>query len=102
MEKEQTHFWKQLSRKEISDRINLALSQNQDFHNSDILGVPASQLDPKVFNNDASFLQDAPFLKRYSKTQIILVVIRLAIRNHSLREHNKLKQNSLIFVLQTF
>ena len=67
MEKEQTHFWKQLSRKEISDRINLALAQNQDFHNSDILGVPASQLDPKVFNSDASFLQDAPFLKTLLK-----------------------------------
>ena len=67
MNKVKSHFWKQLSREEISERINLALGQNQDFHHSDLLGVPASQLDPKVFNSDAPFLQDTPFLKTLLK-----------------------------------
>lgn len=54
--------WKKLSTEQIKHRVFTALNQNSDFNNSAILGLPASYLDPKVFNQDAPFLKDAPFL----------------------------------------
>ena len=33
-----------------------------DYNAENILGIPASYLDDKVFNQDASFIQDAPFI----------------------------------------
>ena len=67
MQTDHSTFWKKLSRKQITERINLALAENQDFVNSDLLGVPASHLDPKVFPNDAPFLSSAPFLNTLLK-----------------------------------
>lgn len=54
--------WKKLGKKEIKDRVVEALKQNVDFYESNILGVPGSHLDDKVFYQDAPFLDDAPFL----------------------------------------
>lgn len=60
-------FWQRLSHTEIKERVNSALAENQDFESTDLLGVPASQLDPKVFASDAPFLKDAPFLNTLLK-----------------------------------
>lgn len=60
-------FWQRLSHTQIKERINSALAENQDFESADLLGVPASQLDPKVFASDAPFLKDAPFLNTLLK-----------------------------------
>ena len=54
--------WKKLSQQEIRQRIFSALSENVDYYNENILGVPASHLDDKVFYQNAPFLEDAPFL----------------------------------------
>lgn len=67
MQKDSCTFWKKLTHQEITERVNSALNQNQDFLHSDLLGVPASQLDPKVFPNDAPFLSNAPFLNTLLK-----------------------------------
>ncbi|MGB0368569.1 MAG: pyridoxal phosphate-dependent decarboxylase family protein, partial [Flavobacteriales bacterium] len=67
MQQDSFKFWKKLSHQEITKRINSALAENQDFLHSDLLGVPASHLDPKVFPNDAPFLSNAPFLNTLLK-----------------------------------
>lgn len=54
--------WKKLSQAQIKDRIQVALENNIDYNSTAALGIPASYLDPKVFNQDASFLRDAPFI----------------------------------------
>ncbi|MFV0592239.1 MAG: pyridoxal phosphate-dependent decarboxylase family protein [Draconibacterium sp.] len=56
-------YWKKLTQNEIRQRVNDALNQNIDYHERSTLGVPASHLDAKVFNKDANFLDNAPFLK---------------------------------------
>lgn len=55
-------MWKKLSSEEIKARVFEALGQNINFEKSSIIGLPASYLDPKVFNKDAPFLKDAPYL----------------------------------------
>lgn len=55
--------WKKLSRKEINQRVDSALSLNQSYHKSPILGIPGTFLDQKEFYHDAPFLENAPFLK---------------------------------------
>lgn len=54
--------WEKLSSTEIKNRVFEALAQNVNYTEKDVLGVPASYLDEKVFSQDASFLSDAPFL----------------------------------------
>ncbi|HFA48173.1 MAG TPA: aspartate aminotransferase family protein [Bacteroidetes bacterium] len=54
--------WKKLSPKEIKKRVFKALGENVDYYDQNILGVPASHLDSKVFYQDAPFLKDAPFI----------------------------------------
>ena len=54
--------WKKLSSDEIKQRVFGALSKNVNYAEKNVLGVPASYLDEKVFTHDAPFLQDAPFL----------------------------------------
>lgn len=56
-------YWKKLTRTEIRQRVDEALKQNINYYEQSILGIPASHLDGNVFNKDASFLDDAPFLK---------------------------------------
>ncbi len=55
-------FWKKKSQEEIKERIFSALKKNVDYRNQNILGIPASYLDEKVFSQDVSFLKDAPFI----------------------------------------
>lgn len=56
------NVWKKYSAAEIKDRVFSALKENVNFFDENIVGVPASHLDSKVFFSDASFLKDAPFL----------------------------------------
>jgi glutamate/tyrosine decarboxylase-like PLP-dependent enzyme len=55
--------WDKLSHKQIKERISKALEQNLDYRREDVLGLPATYLDPEVFYNDAPFLQDAPYMQ---------------------------------------
>lgn len=54
--------WKKLSHEEIQTHIFGALKQNVNYYEQNILGVPASHLDDKVFYQDAPFLSNAPYL----------------------------------------
>jgi tyrosine decarboxylase/aspartate 1-decarboxylase len=54
--------WKKLSQLEIRKRIFSALSENVDYYTENIIGLPASHLDDKVFYQNAPFLEDAPYL----------------------------------------
>lgn len=56
------HKWKKLTQKEIRQHIFSALSENVDYYNENIIGLPASHLDDKVFYQNAPFLEDAPYL----------------------------------------
>ncbi|WP_281238511.1 pyridoxal-dependent decarboxylase [Flavobacterium praedii] len=58
-------YWKKLSQKEKKARIEKALEENVNFSLDTSLGYPASKLDSKVYNEEASFLKDAPTLKTY-------------------------------------
>ncbi len=55
-------YWKKHSQEEIKTRVFTALKNNINYNAQHILGVPGSHLDEKVFNQDNSFLQDAPFI----------------------------------------
>ncbi len=55
-------IWKKRSQKEIKSVVMNALQQNVNYEEAGILGVPSSFLDEKVFNQDATFLKDAPFI----------------------------------------
>lgn len=55
-------IWKKLTHSEIQDRIFNALKQNVNYYEANILGIPASHLDDKVFYQDAPFLDHAPYL----------------------------------------
>lgn len=50
------------SQEEIKSIVFGALKKNINYDNQNALGIPASYLDEKVFNQDASFLKDAPFI----------------------------------------
>lgn len=54
--------WKKLTPQQIRKRVFDALEKNVNYYDANILGVPASHLDDKVFNHDAGFLKDAPFM----------------------------------------
>jgi len=54
--------WKKLSPEEIQKRIFGALKENVNYYQENILGIPASHLDDKVFYQDAPFLSNAPYL----------------------------------------
>ena len=58
----QTNVWKKHTREEIKQRVFDAIDQNVNFIESDVIGIPGSRLDPRVFYQDAPFLADAPFL----------------------------------------
>ncbi|HLW40445.1 MAG TPA: pyridoxal-dependent decarboxylase, partial [Brumimicrobium sp.] len=55
-------YWEKKSFQKIKENVFSALENNVDYDKQHVLGIPASYLDTKVFNQDASFLQDAPFL----------------------------------------
>ena len=56
------NHWVKKSDQEIKSQIFNALNENINYQSQHILGIPASYLDNKVFNQDATFLKDAPFI----------------------------------------
>jgi len=56
-------IWSKLSQVEIKSKIEQALTKNVNFYEENILGIPASHLDDKVFSQDESFVENAPFIK---------------------------------------
>jgi glutamate/tyrosine decarboxylase-like PLP-dependent enzyme len=56
------NHWKKFRQQEIRDRVFGALSKNVNYLETNVLGVPASHLDERVFNQDRSFIKDAPFM----------------------------------------
>jgi len=55
-------IWKKYSHDEIKQRVFDALSKNVNYSKENVLGIPASYLDDKVFNQDDAFLQNAPYI----------------------------------------
>lgn len=58
-------YWKKLTHAAQDRRITAALSYNIDYRHNSSLGIPASRLDERVFNEDATFLTHAPLLRTY-------------------------------------
>ncbi|WP_033960876.1 pyridoxal phosphate-dependent decarboxylase family protein [Psychroserpens jangbogonensis] len=56
-----TH-WKKKSQEDIKSIVFKALEENVNYDNQNILGIPASYLDDKVFNQDDAFVKQAPFI----------------------------------------
>lgn len=54
--------WQKIPQEKIRDRIFSALKKNVNYYEQNILGVPASHLDDRVFYQDAPFLTNAPYL----------------------------------------
>ncbi len=54
--------WKKMPQQEMKDRVFMALAQNTNYYDDNILGLPGSHLDKQVFYQDAPFLKEAPFL----------------------------------------
>lgn len=59
---EEYAYWKKKSQDEIKERIFGALDKNVNYHDQSIIGIPASYLDEQVFNKDAAFVKDAPYI----------------------------------------
>lgn len=57
-----TKYWKKKTQEEINSIVFDALEKNVNYASQHTLGLPASYLDEKVFNQDATFLKDAPYL----------------------------------------
>ncbi|UTW64707.1 aspartate aminotransferase family protein [bacterium SCSIO 12741] len=55
-------YWKKLSQETLRNRVFEGLKQNVNYSEENILGIPASFLDSKVFSQDEFFLKDAPFI----------------------------------------
>lgn len=60
-------IWNKKSQAEIKEKIFEALNKNVNYGDQVTLGIPASYLDDKVFNQDASFLIDAPYISTLVK-----------------------------------
>lgn len=60
-------YWDKKSEEEIKEVVFDALENNVNYDEQNVLGIPASYLDKNVFNQDASFLKDAPFLSTLIK-----------------------------------
>jgi len=61
-----TH-WQKKSQDEIKKIVFEALDKNVNYQEQNIVGLPATYLDEKVFSQDESFLKDAPFLSALIK-----------------------------------
>ncbi len=55
-------MWKKIQQEEIRNRVFEALEANKNYYRENVIGIPASYLDPKVFSRDDKILKDAPFL----------------------------------------
>lgn len=62
-----TIIWKKKSHEEIKTIVFNALLNNINYDEQNILGVPASYLDDKVFSQDEAYLENAPFLSSLIK-----------------------------------
>lgn len=56
-------FWSQIDRKALNEKVDAALAQNANYKKGDVLGIPGTYLDQEEFYPNASFLNEAPFLK---------------------------------------
>jgi tyrosine decarboxylase/aspartate 1-decarboxylase len=54
--------WKHLEKDKIKQDVFAALENNLSLKGANVMGIPGSNLDPRVFYHDAPFLKDAPFL----------------------------------------
>lgn len=54
--------WVKKEQKEIQEVVFSALQKNKSYIEQNVLGVPASYLDSKVFSQDDAILNNAPFL----------------------------------------
>jgi len=54
--------WIKKEQFEIKEHVFNALQKNTNYIKEDVLGVPASYLDSRVFSQDDRILEDAPFL----------------------------------------
>ena len=57
--------WVKKSQKEIKEQIFKALNKNVNYKNESVIGLPASILDEKVFNQDRFDLSEVPFLASF-------------------------------------
>ena len=64
------NHWVKKSDQEIKSQIFNALNENINYQSQHILGIPASYLDNKVFNQDATFLKMHHLYQHWYKTQI--------------------------------
>lgn len=55
-------IWNKKTQEEIQSIVFKALDKNVNYDQQHALGIPASYLDPKVFNQDASFVKESPFI----------------------------------------
>lgn len=55
-------YWKKTSQEEIKSRVFSSLEKNINYDAQHILGIPASYLDDQVFNQNESFVKDAPWI----------------------------------------
>jgi len=58
-------YWKKLTHDEINSRIKTAISQNINYRETPLLGIPGSFLDEEEFYPEAPFLEDSPFLATF-------------------------------------
>lgn len=56
-------YWEKYTHHTIKNIVQDALHKNLDYRERDVLGLPATYLDPKVFYSDAPFLKDAPYMQ---------------------------------------
>lgn len=54
--------WKKRSDEAIKNTVFATLAQNINYKIENIIGLPASHLDERVFSQEVGFIQDAPFL----------------------------------------
>jgi glutamate/tyrosine decarboxylase-like PLP-dependent enzyme len=62
-----TSIWIKHTQEEIRNKVFNALRENANFDAHEALGIPASYLDDKVFNQDEAFLTLAPFMSAMAK-----------------------------------
>ena len=56
------HFWNKKTQEQIKTTVFNALTENVNYKDENILGIPATFLDEKVFSQDEIFLKEAPFI----------------------------------------
>lgn len=58
-------FWPVYPFDELKTFVFNALEHNASYYDHNIMGLPATYLDPKMFPADADFLENAPFIKSF-------------------------------------